>query len=75
MPPDGKPGVHRVVVTGDPGIEINTHVGLGRIDHNQAGVAATAAKAINAIDAVCAADPGLVSLRDLPVSQVRGLVW
>jgi 2,4-diaminopentanoate dehydrogenase len=74
VPPEGRPGVHRAVVTGDPGVEINTHVGLGDVDHNLAGVVATAAKAVNAVAAVCAADPGLVSLRDLPIAQVRGLM-
>jgi hypothetical protein len=74
FPPEGRPGVHRVVVAGRPGIEINTHVGLGGTDHNEAGVTATAMKAVNAIPVVCAAPPGLVSLRDLPVSQVRGLM-
>jgi hypothetical protein len=74
FPPEGRPGVHRVVVAGRPGVEINTHVGLGGTDHNQAGVMATAMKAVNAIPVVCAAPPGLVSLRDLPVSQVRGLM-
>jgi hypothetical protein len=73
-PPDGHPGVHRVVVSGIPGIEINTHVGSATIDHNEAGVIATAAKAINAIEAVCVAPPGLVSLVDLPVGQARGLL-
>ena len=34
---------------GNPGVEINTHVGLDGRDHNEAGVIATAAKAINAI--------------------------
>jgi hypothetical protein len=72
--PEGRPGVHRVVVTGSPGVEVNVHLGLDGIDHNVAGVIATAAKAVNAIPAVCAAAPGLVSLRDLPVSQVRGLM-
>jgi hypothetical protein len=66
--------VHRVVVAGRPGVEINTHVGLGGTDHNEAGVIATAMKAVNAIPVVCAAPPGLVSLRDLPVSQVHGLM-
>jgi hypothetical protein len=74
VPPEGRPGVHRVVVSGVPGIEINTHVGDERTDHNEAGVIATAAKAVNAIPVVCAAPPGLTSLRDLPVSQVRGLM-
>jgi hypothetical protein len=72
--PEGRPGVHRVVITGNPGVEVNVHLGLEGIDHNVAGVVATAAKAVNAIPAVCAAPPGLVSLRDLPVSQVRGLM-
>jgi hypothetical protein len=74
MPPGGRPGVHRVVVKGSPGIEINTHVGNDQTDHNEAGVIATAAKVVNAIAAVCAAPPGLTSLRDLPVSQVRGIM-
>ena len=74
FPPEGRSGVHRVVVAGRPGVEINTHVGLGGTDHNEAGVIATAMKVVNAIPAVCAAPPGLVSLRDLPISQVRGLM-
>jgi hypothetical protein len=73
-PPEGRSGVHRVVVAGRPGVEINTHVGLDGTDHNEAGVIATAMKAVNAIPVVCAAPPGLVSLRDLPISQVRGLM-
>jgi hypothetical protein len=72
--PEGRPGVHRVVVTGDPGVEINTHVGLDGADHNEAGVIATAAKIVNAIPTVCAAAPGLVSVRDLPISQAGNLL-
>ncbi len=74
LPPDGRPGVHRVVVHGTPGVEINTHVGLG-IDHNEGGVIATAAKAVNAIEAVCGSPPGLISLRDLPIAEIRGLLY
>jgi hypothetical protein len=73
-PPEGRPGVHRVVITGQPGVEINTHLGLDGVDHNVAGIIATAAKVVNAIPAVCGLPPGLVSLRDLPVSQVRSLL-
>jgi hypothetical protein len=75
VPPEGRPGVHRVVVAGHPGIEINVHTGLDGVDLNEAGVVSTAAKVVNAIHAVCEHAPGLVSLRDLPVSQVRQLVW
>jgi hypothetical protein len=73
-PPEGRGGVHRVVVTGRPGVEINAHVGSGDIDQNEGGVIATAAKVVNAIPAVCAAPPGMPSLRDLPIAQVRGLM-
>ncbi|MBL7500876.1 dihydrodipicolinate reductase [Frankia sp. CNm7] len=73
-PPGGRPGVHRVVIKGVPGVEINTHVGDEYTDHNEAGVIATAAKAVNAIPAVCAAPPGLTHLSALPVAQVQGLM-
>lgn len=75
-PPDGRPGVHRVVIQGDPGIEINTHVGLSGIDHNQGGVIATAARAVSAIDAVCRAPTGLLAAHDLrPTDHIRGTMW
>jgi hypothetical protein len=73
-PPEGRGGVHRVVVSGRPGAEINAHVGSGDLDQNDGGVIATAAKVVNAVAAVCAASPGLVSLRDLPIAQVHGLM-
>jgi hypothetical protein len=70
-PPEGRPGVHRVVVRGDPGVEINTHLGLDGVDHNEGGVIATAARAVNAIDAVCAAAPGLLAAYELPAAYAR----
>jgi hypothetical protein len=73
-PPDGRSGVHRVIVTGRPGVEINTHLGLDGLDHNEAGVIATAARVVNAVQAVVAASPGLVSARELPLAQADGLL-
>lgn len=74
-PPEGRPGVHRVIVDGDPGVEINSHVGIG-IDHNQGGVIATAARAVNAINAVCAAPAGILAAHDLrPADHLRGTMW
>jgi 2,4-diaminopentanoate dehydrogenase len=73
-PPEGRGGVHRVVVSGRPGVEINAHVGSGDLDQNDGGVIATAAKVVNAIAAVCGAAPGLVALRDLPIDQVHGVM-
>ncbi|MDG4663349.1 dihydrodipicolinate reductase [Mycobacterium sp. 236(2023)] len=76
FPPDGHPGVHRVIVDGSPGIEINTHVGTSGIDHNQGGVIATAARAINVVEAVCSADEGILAAHDLRgLDHVRGLMW
>ncbi|MGA8256488.1 MAG: diacylglycerol kinase [Nocardioides sp.] len=67
-PPDGRLGVHRVVVEGSPGVEINSHVGLGGVSETEAGVVATAARVVNAIDAVCTARPGLLGVVDLPAA-------
>jgi hypothetical protein len=74
-PPDGRPGVHRVTIAGDPGVEINAHVGLGGVDHNQGGVIATAARAVNAIEPVCRAPAGLLAAQDLPAAHIRGVMW
>lgn len=75
-PPQGHLGVHRVVVDGSPGVEINTHVGRAHIDHNQAGVIATAARAVNAIGAACAAPAGILAAHDLrPLDHTRGVMW
>ena len=74
QPPDGKSGVHRVVITGRPGVEINAHVGLDGVDHNEGGVIATAARVVNAVPAVQRARPGLLALRDLPAAQAEGLL-
>ncbi len=75
-PPEGRPGVHRVVVEGDPGIEINTHVGGSGTDHNQGGVIATAARPLNAIEAVCTATAGILAAHDLrPLDHLSGVMW
>ena len=76
FPPDGRSGVHRVVVGGSPGIEINTHVGGSGVDHNDGGVIATAARAINMIDGVCRAPAGLMAAHDFrPTDHLRGVFW
>src|SRR6202011_645201 len=66
---DGHPGVHRVRVEGSPGIEINTHVGTSGIDHNQGGVIATAARAVNVIDA------GFAPPSVRHITDRAGLTW
>ena len=75
-PPEGRPGVHRVVIDGDPGVEINTYVGVSGIDHNQGGVTATAARAVNVINAVCDYPPGILAAHDLrPIDHLGAVMW
>jgi 4-hydroxy-tetrahydrodipicolinate reductase len=40
-------------------------------DHNTAGITGTAMRVVNAIPAVCDADPGVVSILDLPLFTAR----
>ena len=75
-PPGGRPGVHRVVVDGDPRVELNTHVSHPLLDVTEAGCLATAARVVNAIDWICRAPHGLIAVEDIPQSEIiRGLVW
>jgi hypothetical protein len=36
---------------------------------------ATAARAVNMIEPVCAAPSGLLAVQDLPAAHIRGVVW
>ena len=65
-PPDGRPGVHRVVVDGDPRVELNTHVSHPGLDVTEAGCLSTAARVVNAIDWVCRAPAGADRRRGHP---------
>jgi len=75
-PSDGYPGVHRVVIDGDPRVELNTSVSHPGLDVTEAGCYSTAARVINAIDWICRAPAGLIAVEDIPpVELIRGLVW
>ena len=75
-PPDGLTGVHRVIVEGEPRIEMSTHLSHPVLDVTDAGCVSTAARAVNAIDWVCQAPAGLVALEDIPpTAMIRGLMW
>jgi hypothetical protein len=75
-PPDGKPGVHRVVVEGEPRVELNTHVSDPVLDVTEAGCVSTAARVVNVIDWICRAPKGLIAVEDIPQAEViRGLMW
>jgi 2,4-diaminopentanoate dehydrogenase len=75
-PPDGHTGVHRVIVEGEPRVEINTHVTHPVLDSTDAGCISTAGRVVNAIDWVCDAPKGLLAIDDIPLTAtMRGLMW
>ncbi len=70
-PPVGRPGVHRAIVKGNPGVQLECFVTGEDGDHNTGGVQATAMRVINAIPAICDHAPGLISTLDLPLTPSR----
>jgi len=67
-------GCYRVVVEGSPGMTCELTLRGDDGDHNTGGLVATAMRLLNAIPAVCAAPPGLLSPRDLPLYTAHGLL-
>ncbi|HZQ84688.1 MAG TPA: hypothetical protein VFA83_07610 [Acidimicrobiales bacterium] len=71
--PAGK-GSYRITVEGSPKMKMELEL-LGEDgDHNTGGVLATATRVLNAIPAVVAAQPGLLSVLDLPLVTGRHLL-
>lgn len=67
-------GCYRIEFQGEPRMRLDlTHAGEHG-DHNVSGMIITAQRLINAIPAVCAAEPGLVLAKDLLPVTGRGLV-
>ena len=77
-PPTGRSrpghGGYRVVVTGEPNYTLDLQMLGTDGDHNTAGLKATAMRLVNAVPAVVAAPPGLLTALDLPLVTGRGLV-
>jgi hypothetical protein len=65
---------YRVIVTGNPSYTCDVQMMGNDGDHNTAGLVGTAARLVNAIPAVCAAPPGLLSVLDLPLITGVGLM-
>ena len=73
IPSDGG-GCYRVVITGEPMMQLDfVHHGEHG-DHNVSGMITTAQRLVNALPAVVAAEGGLVTAIDLPLVTGRGLV-
>lgn len=66
-------GSYRIEITGEPSYAVDVCLGSRVGDHNHAGLVATAMRVVNAIPAVVAAPPGIVTTLDLPLVPGRGL--
>jgi 4-hydroxy-tetrahydrodipicolinate reductase len=66
-------GCYRVTVTGEPNYTLDLQLLGSDGDHNTAGLKATAMRLVNAVPAVIAAPPGLLTALDLPLVTGRGL--
>jgi 4-hydroxy-tetrahydrodipicolinate reductase len=64
--------VHRVVVEGSPSVTLDLH--LRGDGHTSPGLQATAMRLVNAIPAVVAAPPGIVTPLDLELGRHRSLL-
>jgi 4-hydroxy-tetrahydrodipicolinate reductase len=73
-PPEGRAGVHRCIVTGNPSVQLECFLRGEDGDHNTGGVQATALRVINAIPALCAHAPGMISTLDLPWTPTANVV-
>jgi hypothetical protein len=67
-------GCYRVLVDGSPSLACELTLRTEDGDHNSGGLLATAMRILNAIPAVCAAKPGLLSALDLPLVTARHLL-
>ena len=67
--PAGK-GCYRIVIEGEPKMITDVQLlGEHDDDHNTGGLVGTAMRLVNAIPAVCEADPGLLSVLDVPLAK------
>ncbi|MEE6137149.1 diacylglycerol kinase [Mycobacterium sp. 050128] len=66
-------GSYRIEITGEPSYAVDVCLGSPNGDHNHAGLVATAMRVVNAIPAVVAAAPGIVTTLDLPLVTGKGL--
>lgn len=73
-PPAGTDGCYRVKITGEPTMQVDLLHHGEHGDHNVSGMITTAQRLVNALPAVVAARPGLVTALDLPLVTGRGLV-
>jgi 4-hydroxy-tetrahydrodipicolinate reductase len=69
---EGGQGFYRIMVQGSPTLDCRLEIESEDGDHNTGGLVVTAMKVLNAIPAVVAAPPGVLSAIDLPIIGGRG---
>jgi 4-hydroxy-tetrahydrodipicolinate reductase len=65
---------YRVEVTGEPNYTLDLQFMGSDGDHNTGGLKGTSMRLVNAVEAVVAAKPGILTALDLPLITGRGLV-
>lgn len=73
MPPDGRQGVHRCTITGNPNVQLDCFFPGPDGDYVVGGVQAGALRMLNAIPEICKHAPGLVSTLDLPYTPTTNI--
>jgi 4-hydroxy-tetrahydrodipicolinate reductase len=68
----GGQGLYRILVKGSPSLDCRLEIESEDGDHNTGGLVVTAMRVLNAVPAVCAAPPGVLSALDLPILGGRG---
>jgi hypothetical protein len=71
----GEHGGYRIEIAGNPALRCELQLKGEDGDHNTGGLVATAMRVLNAIPAVCAAKPGVLSVLDLPVAMSAGAMY
>jgi hypothetical protein len=66
-------GSYRVEITGEPSYAVDIVPSSRKGDHNHAAIVGAAGRIVNAIPAVVAAPPGIVTTLDLPLVTGKGL--
>lgn len=67
-------GSYRVEITGEPSYTLDLCAHSRNGDHNHANIVGTAMRVVNAVPAVVAAAPGIVTALDLPLITGKGLL-
>ena len=67
-------GCYRIEIKGSPSYTVDVQMLGDDGDHNTGGLVATAGRVLNAIPAVVAAEPGVLSPLDLPLISGKGLL-